>query len=138
MANQTTPQTVPLWQQFQRKCIHYNGILGPGMVRHLTCKAGVAYADVTDDQRRNPCHSTDFNGDPCSCTIVCPSAEFLTEEQAKAKEAAARDRLRQRFADIEAGICPHHKRPITLRQVGRCVYAEPCGCRLYQGTLPKK
>lgn len=24
-----------------------------------------------------------------------------------------------------------------LEQVGRCVYARPCGCRIWQGTVPE-
>lgn len=38
----------------------------------------------------------------------------------------------------EGKVCPHCKQPIEKReQVGRCVYARPCGCRLYQGKLKK-
>lgn len=35
--------------------------------------------------------------------------------------------------------CIHCKRLIEkLEQVGRCVYARPCGCRQYQGKLRKE
>jgi len=38
----------------------------------------------------------------------------------------------------EATHCLHCNQPIDhLEQVGRCVYAEPCGHRQYQGRLPK-
>jgi len=41
------------------------------------------------------------------------------------------------FASAEAGICPICQTPIERKkQVGRCVYAEPCGCRLWQGFVP--
>jgi hypothetical protein len=33
-----------------------------------------------------------------------------------------------------ANIEPHY--PHTWRQVGRCVYCDDCGVRLYQGRLP--
>lgn len=39
----------------------------------------------------------------------------------------------------ESDICIHCQKPFTtLTQVGRCVYASPCGCRQYQGKLPEK
>lgn len=34
--------------------------------------------------------------------------------------------------------CPHCHAPIKQRyQLGRCVYAKPCGHRQYQGVVPK-
>ncbi len=46
------------------------------------------------------------------------------------------------LADLCAGksdICIHcHERVHELKQVGRCVYAYPCGCRQYQGTVPER
>jgi hypothetical protein len=46
--------------------------------------------------------------------------------------------LRKFFADLAANVCPHCGQAITRkRQNGRCVYADPCGCRLYQGKLTK-
>lgn len=39
----------------------------------------------------------------------------------------------------EATTCIRCGQPFDkLKQVGRCVYAEPCGCRQYQGKVPKK
>lgn len=133
-------ETLPLWQQFQRKCIHNNGVieLGPGMKRRTHCKAGYEYDAATDDDKRMACFTHDIHGGPQSCGVSCPGATFLTEEEAKEKEEKAHAGVRRYFEDINAGICPNHKQPITMRQVGRCVYADPCGCRLYQGTLPKK
>ncbi len=58
-------------------------------------------------------------------------------------EQRAADQERQRevaaifetyWRKLDAGVCPHCDTAIARkRQVGRCVYAEPCGCRLYQG-----
>jgi hypothetical protein len=43
--------------------------------------------------------------------------------------------LNAAFDKLANGICPHCDTTIEHeRQVGRCVYGEPCGCRLYQGT----
>lgn len=39
----------------------------------------------------------------------------------------------------EGKTCPHCHKPITeLYQVGRCVYNRGCGCRQYQGVVPKE
>jgi uncharacterized Zn finger protein (UPF0148 family) len=37
----------------------------------------------------------------------------------------------------KADVCIHCGTPLDkLEQVGRCVYARPCGCRQYQGRVP--
>lgn len=37
----------------------------------------------------------------------------------------------------EAETCIRCGKPIdNLEEVGRCVYARPCGCRQYQGKVP--
>lgn len=42
------------------------------------------------------------------------------------------------FQKRETDICPNCDKAVTaLEQIGRCVYAEPCGCRLWQGTIPE-
>jgi hypothetical protein len=39
----------------------------------------------------------------------------------------------------KAETCLRCNQPINkLEQVGRSVYARPCGCRQYQGKVPKK
>ena len=35
--------------------------------------------------------------------------------------------------------CPHCGQHVTdLEKVGRCVYANPCGCRIMQGHIPSE
>jgi hypothetical protein len=34
---------------------------------------------------------------------------------------------------IDNGLCPDCKQPMLQKQVGKCVYASPCGHRLFQG-----
>lgn len=42
------------------------------------------------------------------------------------------------FHEHKVDYCFHCKRKIeTVKQVGRCVYAYPCGDRLYQGKIPE-
>lgn len=37
---------------------------------------------------------------------------------------------------LRSNVCPHCDAPIAQQeQVGRCVYARPCGHRLYQGIV---
>lgn len=49
------------------------------------------------------------------------------------------DFVKEYFADIDADICPECKQPIAnQRQVSCCVYAEPCGHRLYHGTIAER
>lgn len=44
--------------------------------------------------------------------------------------------FKQYLRSIQNNVCPHCGSPITnKRQVRRCVYADPCGHRLYQGQL---
>lgn len=118
----------PFWISITEKCTHFNGLM------NKTCKAGVTY----DAVKRQ--------GEPMRASLPCfiagesvPCAEryFPTEEEAKAQEAESEAHIKAYFEDIHNGICPICKKPITKKQVGRCVYADPCGHRLYQGTLPK-
>jgi hypothetical protein len=56
--------------------------------------------------------------------------EPLTVEQI----ADMRGKLVKHFDDIAAGICPVCAHPMCdTQQIGRCVYARPCGCHIYQG-----
>ena len=44
------------------------------------------------------------------------------------------DELDEFLAKAAKAICPRCDQPIQQeRQIGRCVYAVPCGCRLWQG-----
>ena len=40
------------------------------------------------------------------------------------------------FGKLFDGICPICDQPMTMRQVSCCVYADPCGHRLYHGSVP--
>lgn len=106
-------------------CKHYNGI--PKKV----CEAGVSYEDVKGVQRK-PLNYPCFKDS--GCTVVCPKAEFRTPEEVAEEERKASEIIQKYFSDIDNDICPHCKTPIQKqKQVGRSVYASPCGCRLFQG-----
>ncbi len=61
----------------------------------------------------------------------------LTEEEEK--QIAEVIRRLNAVSRGESDLCIHCQQQFTeLKQVGRCVYAYPCGHRQYQGTLPEK
>lgn len=111
-------------------CRHYNGLL------HDTCKAGVRYEDVKgkgDGLARFPCFK-DSN-----CAECCTSVSFLSEEEIATEKERSNQAIAAFLKELSEGkTCPHCHRPVEKRyQVGRCVYAKPCGCRQYQGVVPK-
>lgn len=111
------------------KCRHFTGI------QHDECEAGVNYISVRDsnlplDAGRFPCFGKGG---------VCAKYERRTPEEIAETESKILDAIKHLF-DFESRVsdaCPHCGRQVTeLRQVGRCVYTS-CGCRLWQGTIPK-
>lgn len=95
-----------------------------------TCKAGVKYAEVNKN--------VPFEQRACFREHAknCPLQDWPTPGEIAAEESEIAEALRQFFDNLNSGVCPHCGAPIAnKRQVGRCVYAEPCGCRLYQGKL---
>lgn len=114
----------------ENKCRHFNGI------SNEVCKAGVAYRGLRTDGSL-PCL-------PAGVHLPCEEREYPTIEEAAA-DKERRDRevgafLTQlvAFETRQNEDCPHCRRRVDqLRQVGRCVYASPCGCRLWQGKVPE-
>lgn len=118
-----------LAEQIGNWCRHFNGI------DKGTCKAGVRYEDVRGSvaSKTYPCFKE--NG----CAERCPSTSFLSEQEIAEEVKRSQEHAAKFLAELAEGkTCPHCHRPIEKRrQVGRCVYASPCGCRQYQGTLPE-
>ena len=112
-------------------CKHFRG-----MHMDSPCKAGI---DPT--QYRDAARPATY---PC-CTKArhdeCESFEGYTQAEIDESEQFIADFL-VKLAALTSGEgqrCIHCDTPIDkLEQVGRCVYARPCNCRQYQGTLPKK
>lgn len=114
-----------------RKCKHFNGI------QHGQCLAGVRYDKFAPGCL--PCLPWPGDGPRIQQPEPCSKLEHPTREEAEATERAIDQRIGQRLADIRAGLCPHCRRPVERRrQVGPCIYAEPCGHRLGQGRLRRK
>lgn len=109
------------------------------------CRAGVNYEDVKD---RHP-DRTDLAPAyrfalPCferhreyDCRTVCDKRDLPTLEEATQLADERESRITEFLHNLANNICPTHKRPITKTQVGRCVYAKECGCRLYQGRIDR-
>ena len=115
-----------LYEQFADKCRHFNGI------QNDRCNVGVPYEQFI------------VSGLPCfksgGCSHLCPSASFFSHEEVAEQERETNEQVRAFLAEMTEGktciIC--HALIENRYQVGRCVYANPCGHRQYQGTLPKK
>jgi hypothetical protein len=129
--NRSEPR--PLWEQEATWCIHFSGIM------QKTCEAGVSYDDPRfgpreQGRRELPCLK-ETPTDPTR-TDLCPLSEYLTEEQARAKADEVGHRLATTLARMAAGYCPECDQKVeSKRQIGRCIYAAPCGHRLGQGRL---
>ena len=128
-------------------CKFFNGSI------NTHCEAGVAYRDVTPDPDdidgsafRRPCidwelwnerkgkvWDNDGQKQNWERRGHCPKRTVPTAEEVVEDEARCEAVFKEWSENITNNICPTHKVPITKKQVGRCVYAEPCGCRLYQG-----
>ena len=113
-------------------CIHFNGTMNEA------CEIGVNYHDLAGGPPgfgwalRLPCIG---RPNPSPLESTCDKLVRTTPEQAAEWERVALEGFRQRMAAINRGECPDCKRPVKMRQVGRCVYGD-CGHRLYQGRLP--
>ena len=117
----------PLWEQEAGWCVHFTG------VHKRVCQLGIAYDSVQGEERGQfPCLKETYT-DPTR-TDLCPSAEYLTVEQAKVKADEKMIRIRAKLERMAEGFCPSCDQKVEQRRkVGRCFYAEPCGHRLGQG-----
>lgn len=129
------------------KCIHWAGVVGPWDRKRDTfeevthCRAGIEYASV--EGPHEPDEPGQFNRLPCfadkgGATLMCPARHFSTREEAVAHLAEIREHMRGYFQRIEGGTCPACGSAMTEKQVGPCVYASPCGHRLYQGRAQSR
>lgn len=112
-------------------CRHYPS---GGMGDNTHCKVGVDMYRVREGERphRCPCYDSEVRH-------LCAKYEAYTAEEIRQDNEELAQTLKAMFG-VMAGTsdtCPHCNAPIEqLRQSGKCVYAAPCGCRQYQGTVP--
>lgn len=109
-------------------CVNFNG------VQNAACKLGIAYKSVeamTPGAHTLPCSRTP---ERAACPSSCDSYTEPTVEQL----AEFNRQLDARFAEIadrhKRGECAECGAKVaSVEQVGRCVYARPCGHRIGQG-----
>jgi len=110
------------------RCVYFNGL------QNKNCKEGVSYESV-----RAPALEANRAWDvPCihrSDLDNCEQRVFPTPEQVEADDRAVREHLGEFLSAMSSGECPHCHQPMKKKQVGPCVYADPCGHRLYQGQI---
>ena len=109
-------------------CRHYQGV-------DMLCKAGMVPRVVMVQMPLTGAHLY-----PCfeddGVPSACPHVSYLTPEERQAAKEASEARVAKYLADLDANTCPFCGEAIAKReQVGRCVYASPCGHRLYQGRV---
>lgn len=119
--------TEPTKRQNARGCRHFNGI------QHETCKAGISYRQFLYENYGNfPCLVRQDGTYSGACSAFAGWTDAEIEEQ----ERRAAWALQQWIDALANDICPECGMKVEQkRQVGRCVYASPCGHRLYQGKL---
>lgn len=123
-------------------CRHYNGLFDASnpwdegsMHTGRKRRAGVEYRTFGLKPMSNdwPCTNPKMaNG--------CPAHESYTQEEIDQRNKEIADILNSitAFDRRETENCPHCGQHVTsLRQVGRCVYASPCNCRVWQGKVPE-
>jgi hypothetical protein len=116
----------PAWVTDTQRCRFFNGLM------NQTCKAGINYD--TWKPGTHPCLLDPIHGDRRP-PLPCASAEYPTTAEALTSEAARQARMDEWARKLESDVCPHCDQAMTKKQVGPCVYAEPCGHRLYQGRI---
>ncbi len=121
-----------LARKFVAECRFFTGI------QNVACEAGVQYRSVRDASGdgpfRWPCLTLTLSGRPC--TTTCPKRSTWTAEEARAKAEESEAHTVEFLRKLGAGICPTCNATVEKkRQVDRCVYADPCGHRLYQGQV---
>lgn len=113
-------------KQYASGCKHFNGI------QNDECKAGVNYNKMF---AHGPLPCRPFHADN-QYRGVCPAFEWSTIEEIAEHERLSAEAAAKFFNAMIAGKCPTcGAEVVSKRQLGRCVYGEPCGHRLYQGKL---
>lgn len=108
-------------------CVHFNG------VQNLRCRVDVPYESVRDGKHRLPCLTLSTAMQPSD--TKCASYLEPTIEQIAEFNAALDARIEEMRVRGERNECSEcGAKILEARQVGRCVYSEPCGHRMGQGS----
>lgn len=121
----------------ENACRHFTGIMNE------ECELGIKYHDVTPNPEvtwgralRLPCmilteaEKLRMNGEVQG---VCEKLDLPTAEEVRIADEESDRRFAAKMQKLKDGFCLVCDQPMTKKQVGSCVYADPCGHRLYQG-----
>jgi hypothetical protein len=105
------------------------------MADHDQCNVGVNYREVRGEAAFSyPCIYHEMQGG------YCKQFENYTEKEIAESEAKIKLFI-ERLNNLQSGksnTCPHCGEQITsMQKIVRCVYAQPCNCRLWQGKVPQ-
>jgi len=127
------PDSYEDWCQHYASMAGVEGLNGTGTWKDGHCRAGVRHGDVC---QAIPGAKSNLELMPCfkRNKLPCPKQRFNTPEEAAAQRAEADESIKEWLGKLANNICPECDTPVKKqRQVGRCVYADPCGHRLFQG-----
>lgn len=111
-------------------CTHYTGS------QHTVCELGIAYARF--GPTRWPCW-TATPWETRERLALCPQFVLPTQEALDAAKAETDAWIQHAIDRDTRGECFQCGTPMhAKRQVGPCIYVEPCGCRLGQGRLTNR
>lgn len=109
-------------------CRHYRGH-APHVSK--TCAAGIAYDSMAHP---HPCVNWGAQPGQPNTWGQCKHFSEYTRDELDEEERQAAEAWAAYVTALNDGLCPHCGASVAKRrQVGRCVYASPCGHRLYQG-----
>lgn len=115
---------------YTTQCRHFTGI------HREVCAIGIRYDSLRDasgpGMAKWPCIVLSREPAKTNCIYL---SRWTAEESAAMFEEDRR-RIDEALSNLASDICPQCKTPVTTkRQVGPCVYGDPCGHRLYQGKI---
>jgi len=127
-------ENLSLRDQERSYCVYFNGRLS-----HDSCDAGIKYNDVMIDLpeggqdmpcMREPRRKSD------KPLPHCAKRRWPTQEELDAREVEINQWIAQMIERQNNDQCIHCGAKIERKeQIGRCIYAFPCGCRQGQGEL---
>lgn len=115
--------------QMQQTCRHFIGI------QHRTCRAGVDMKSMRDVSQPGPACWPCLPGiDGKRSSFTCVHLSLPTAEEAEADMRAIEEATDAFLKKMALGVCQCGVEGTDWKQVGSCIYAEPCGHRIAQGN----
>lgn len=110
-----------------KKCKHFNGI------QNDTCKAGINYHELLGTGVGCFAHMPCFS----QGEVECGKRDLYTAEESEEYEKELEQHIEEFLGRMKRHECDCGAKVQSYKQVGHCVYREPCGHRLGQGDAGK-